>query len=79
MKKGSDDDSDHPSKGGLIDELLKKDFINFNPRRDIYNVTITFPTDAKEDINRYIRRNGKGDLAKMILEEVKKCRSADLK
>lgn len=74
-----DTDSNQPKKDGLIGELIGEDFINFNPRRDIYNVTFTFPKEAKEDISHYIKRNGKEPLARKIVEEVKQCRNADHK
>lgn len=64
---------------GFIDDLLKEDFVNVNPRRDIYNVTFTFPREEKKAIGDYIKHNGKKELVQMILGEVKKCQSAEAK
>ena len=81
MKKGgNDDDQDHLRNTELIKELINEDFIRFNPLRDIYNVTFTFPIDAKDAVNSYIKHNGKDALVELIVEEVmKKCRNAEVK
>lgn len=77
---GSKDDAqDHLGSDGLISELLSKEFINFNPRRDIYNVTFTFPQEVKKELNSYIKHNGKRPLVNKIIEEVEKCRNAEVK
>ena len=64
---------------GFIDDLIKEKFINFNPRKDIYNVTFTFPREEKEGISRYIKENGKKPIVNMIIGEVKKCQSQEAK
>lgn len=64
---------------GFIDALIDEKFVNFNPRRDIYNVTFTFPISEKKDISDYIKRNGKADIVKMIVGEVKRCQNAEVK
>lgn len=64
---------------GFIDALIDESFVNFNPRRDIYNVTFTFPIEVKEDVSNYIKHNGKKDLVQMIIGEVRKCQSAEAK
>ena len=80
-KEGSNEDVKDQSfdSAGFIDDLLKEKFVNFNPRRDIYNVTFTFPKEEKESISRYIKSNGKNELVQMIIGEVKKCQSAEVK
>lgn len=69
----------HFENAGFIDALLGEKFVNFNPRRDIYNVTFTFPKSEKEVISNYIKHNGKDDLVQMIIGEVKRCQSAGAK
>lgn len=64
---------------GFIDALIDEKFVNFNPRRDIYNVTFTFPKSEKELISNYIKHNGKKGLVNLIVGEVKKCQSAEVK
>ena len=83
MKKsgGSNEEvKDHQFEtAGFIDALIDEKFVNFNPRRDIYNVTFTFPKSEKEDISDYIKHNGKAGLVEMIVGEVKRCRNAEVK
>ena len=77
---GNEDDPIAPRSTDLIKDLINEDFIRFNPLRDIYNVTFTFPIDAKDAVNSYIKHNGKNALVELIVEEVmKKCRNADHK
>lgn len=64
---------------GFIDALIDEGFVNVNPRRDIYNVTFTFPKEAKEDISNYIKNNGKKNIVELIIGEVEKCRKAEVK
>lgn len=64
---------------GFIDDLITEEFVNFNPRREIYNVTFTFPKEEKEAISHYIKLNGKKELVQMIIGEVRKCQSAEAK
>ena len=63
----------------FIEDLIDEKFINFNPQRDIFNVTFTFPKEAKADVHDYIKRNGKKDLVNMILGEVQKCRNVEVR
>ena len=83
MKKsgGKNDDVKAHSfeNAGFIDDLLGEKFINFDPRRDIYNVTFTFPREEKDDISRYIKANGKKSIVNMIIGEVKRCQSQEAK
>ena len=76
-KEGTDGHiTPHP---GSIADLIGGGYINFNPMRDIYNVTFTFPVESKPDITRYIKKHGKGGLVQMILEEVSRCQDAAVK
>lgn len=82
MKKdgGSEDVKDHLfENAGFINDLIGEKFVNFNPRRDIYNITFTFPKTAKESLNAYVKRFGKDHIVHMILEEVERCQSAEAK
>lgn len=63
----------------FINNLIDEKFVNFNPHRDIFNVTFTFPKNAKADVHNYIKRNGKKDLVNMILGEVQKCQNAEVR
>ena len=64
---------------GFIDELLNEDFVDLNPNRDIFNVTLNFPIEMKDEINNYIKENGKDKLVDMIIEEVKLCQNVEAK
>ncbi len=66
----------HFENAGFINDLIDEKFVNFNPRRDIYNITFTFPKTAKESMNDYIKRFGKEQIVHMIIEEVERCQSA---
>jgi hypothetical protein len=63
----------------FISDLICEDFVNFKPQREIYNMTFTFPRDAKTDLCSYVKNNGKHHLVNMILEEVRKCQTVDLR
>lgn len=79
-ESNKEETKDHPFEhAGFIEDLITEDFVNFNPRRDIYNVTFTFPIEEKEDIKDYIKHNGKKELVQMIIGEVKKCQNAEAK
>lgn len=82
MKDGgsNEDLNDHlPSGADFIKELLGESFKNYNPHRDIFNVTLTLPLETKEDLTRYIKANGKAPLVKAIVREVRRCQSAEVK
>lgn len=64
---------------GFIDELIGDSFVNINPKREIYNVTFTFPVEAKGDLRRYIKDNGKKGIVSLILSEVGACQNAEHK
>lgn len=68
-----------PKSADFINDLIGEEFKNFNPRREIYNVTFTFPKDSKESMTEYIKHNGKKHLVEMIVEEVSKCQDAEVK
>ena len=83
MKKNggnNEEVKDHSfENAGFINNLIGENFVNHNPRRDIFNVTFTFPKTAKDDINQYIKKNGKDHIVNMIIGEVEKCRNAEAK
>lgn len=80
VKKGESKQDEIEKQGfenaGFIDALIGENFVDFNPKRDICNVTFTFPVERKPDITAYIKQNGKGDIVKLILEEVERCQTA---
>ncbi len=76
----SEDVKEHRfENAGFINDLIDEKFVNFNPRRDIYNITFTFPKNAKESMNDYIKRFGKDHIVNMITEEVERCQNAEAK
>lgn len=83
MKKNGGNSEDvkehHFENAGFINDLIGENFVNFNPRRDIFNITFTFPKNARESMNAYIKHFGKEHIVHMIMEEVERCQSAEAK
>lgn len=66
-------------KNSFIDDLLEEKFTNINVKREIYNITFSFPYNKKEILVKYLKKHGKKNISKMILEEAEKCQYAEVK
>lgn len=62
-----------------IDDLVNDDFTNLDINSSVFNVSFTFPIEKKNDIQEYIKKNGKEHLVSIILEEINKCQSVEVK
>lgn len=62
-----------------IDDLVNEDFTNLDINSSVFNVSFTFPIERKNDIQEYIKKNGKEHLVSIIMEEIDKCQSVEVK
>ena len=69
----------YESASAFINGLGEIAYINCNPRKQIYNLTLSFPASEKETISRYIKKKGKANLVELVMNEVKSCQSVAVK
>lgn len=57
-----------------IEDALDDDFLDdeLGAIEETFNVTLEFPVEFKEELNAYIKANGKDGLVQMMIEEARK-------
>jgi len=62
----------------LLSEVEQNGFKNaVNESSDLFTLSFALPKSMKEDVEAYIKRNGKDNLTQLIISEV--CRDAEVK
>lgn len=62
----------------LLSEVEQNGFKNaVNESSDLFTLSFALPKSMKEDVEAYIKRNGKANLTQLIISEV--CRDAEVK
>ena len=65
------EDDDEPMS--FIDDLLQNDYVGGASENKRFSITFVFDIEYKEDLEKYIKENGKESLVNLMVKEVQAC------